>query len=93
MPQTLHLAAYDVRTPKRLRRALRTVKPYASGGQKSAYECWLSPSDINTLLAESGDVLLLDEDSFCLIPIDPRRGVIALGKAQPPSNPDFYYFG
>lgn len=93
MPQSLYLAAYDVRTPKRLRRALRMVKPYASGGQKSAYECWLDPHERGQLLAQSENHLLLEEDRFSLIPIDPRRGVITLGRAQKPSNPDFFYFG
>ncbi len=42
MARTLYLVAYDVRRPSRLRKALRVLKDYASGGQKSAFECYLS---------------------------------------------------
>ncbi len=46
MPQrALHLIAYDVAHPKRLRRALHIVRHHASGGQKSAHECWLTGTE------------------------------------------------
>lgn len=93
MPRSLLLAAYDVRDDARLRRILKAVKSYSSGGQKSAHECWLAPSEVRSLLAETSGLLESSEDRFALVPIDPRRGVVTLGCATKPADPDFYYFG
>lgn len=89
----LFLAAYDVRHPKRLRRALHIIKGYACGGQKSAFECWLTSTDIMRLIDDMQASLDLDEDRFALVPIDPLSQPIALGIAVAPSDPDFFYFG
>lgn len=91
--RSLFLAAYDIRDHGRLRRALKAVKQYSSGGQKSAYECSLAPNDIRDLFSNMRDVMDLDEDSFGLIPLDPRRRVLTLGRALKPADPDFFYFG
>lgn len=91
--RSLHLAAYDIRDPARLRRALKAVKRYASGGQRSAHECWLTLQDIHELLGDMREVMDADEDCFGLIPLDPRRGVLTLGRAIKPVDPDFFYFG
>lgn len=42
----LHLAAYDVREPSRLAAALQLVRAYATGGQKSVYEIFLTLAEI-----------------------------------------------
>lgn len=91
--RNLFLAAYDVRDDARLRRILKAVRQYASGGQKSAHECWLATQDVKALLGDLRDLMALDEDSFGLIPLDPRRGVLTLGRALKPADPDFFYFG
>jgi CRISPR-associated protein Cas2 len=93
MRRALFIAAYDVRAPRRLVKALAVVKGYASGGQKSAYECWLSHTERQALLGEIADVLDLTVDSFALIPLETRTPVATLGVALVPSDPDFYYFG
>ena len=93
MPRKLYLAAYDVRQPGRLTAALRTVRAYASGGQKSAYECWLTDSEFTELTLAMSVVLEPDADSFMLIPLDPRRPMTALGVAAPPVDPAFFYIG
>ncbi len=38
----LYLIAYDVRVPNRLVAALHLTRRYATGGQKSVHECWLT---------------------------------------------------
>lgn len=93
MNRSLFLAAYDIAEPKRLRRALRVIKNYACGGQKSAYECWLAESDIPKLLEGMREVIDSDQDQFALIPLDPRRKTFALGVALAPADPSFFYFG
>lgn len=93
MSRKLYLAAYDVRHPRRLAKALRVVKGYASGGQKSAYECWLTAAERRALKDDMAAVLETDVDTFALIPLAPRRPLITLGVAVAPANPAFFYFG
>lgn len=93
MSRRLFLVAYDIRQPKRLRRALRVARAVASGGQKSAYECWLSEVDRHALIRQMSELLDTDDDQLAVIPLDPRRSVTTIGRALPPSDPDFFYFG
>lgn len=91
MPRKLYLAAYDVREPRRLAAALKVARGFARGGQKSVHECWLSPSERSELIAGMKGVLDLSEDSFALIPLEPRRPMTTLGVAIPPADPKFFY--
>ncbi|MFB4203573.1 CRISPR-associated endoribonuclease Cas2 [wastewater metagenome] len=93
MHRKLFLAAYDVRDPKRLAKAVRVVRGYASGGQKSAYECWLTPQERKGLHSEMAAVLDLSEDVFAVIPLEPGKPLATLGQAVRPVDPDFFYFG
>lgn len=89
----LFIAAYDISSPARLRAALRVVRGYATGGQKSVFECFLTPSEKASLVAEMKEVIDEDEDRFFLIRLDPRQGILTLGIAEKPVDPDFYYVG
>lgn len=94
MPErALYLAAYDVTEPDRLRRALHVVKDFATGGQKSAYECYLSAAERAELLGRMEEVLNVAEDRFALVRLAPGAGVRTLGVAVAPADPDFYYVG
>ncbi len=89
----LYIAAYDIRHAKRLRRALKVVRQYASGGQKSVFECFLTPAEKKDLLNEIETVLDCSEDSFFLLRLDQRCTVMTFGKAVPPQDGSFYYVG
>lgn len=89
----LYLAAYDIADPTRLRHALHAVKGYATGGQKSVFECFLSAGEQSALLADVRDMLDLDDDVFMLLRLDPRAKVIALGIGVAPDDPPFFYYG
>ena len=89
----LFIAAYDIRNNKRLRKALKVIRAYASGGQKSVFECFLTAKEQRNLLAEVKDVIDGSEDSFFLLKLDARCQVITLGKAVPPQDGSFYYVG
>jgi CRISPR-associated protein Cas2 len=89
----LYLAAYDVCDPRRLRAALDLVKGHATGGQKSAYECFLTDGEKARLLQDMAQVLDEDEDSFLLLRLDPRSRVLTLGVAVAPEDPPFFYCG
>jgi len=88
----LYLAAYDVTDPDRLHAALRVLKGYACGGQKSVFECFLTERERRELVAEARAVLDLTRDRFLLLPLGDIT-VRTLGIALPPSDPDFYYVG
>lgn len=88
----LYLAAYDVTDPDRLQAALRVLKGYACGGQKSVFECFLTERERRELVAEVRAVLDLTHDRFLLLPLG-EITVRTLGIAIPPSDPDFYYVG
>lgn len=65
MPKrTLYLAAYDVTDPDRLERALYIMKNYASGGQKSVFECYLSDRERDRLVMDIEAVLDWRTDRF-----------------------------
>ncbi len=86
----LYLAAYDISHSGRLRAVMARVRAHATGGQKSAYECFLTPTERGDLLA---DILLLideSEDRFLLLQLDPRMKVETLGIARPPLDPPFF---
>lgn len=91
--RNLYLAAYDITDSTRLRHALHVVKGFATGGQKSVFEYFLSAGERGTLLSEVRGLLDSDEDAFILLRLDPRAKVIALGIGVAPDDPPFFYHG
>jgi CRISPR-associated protein Cas2 len=91
--RALYVVAYDVRHPRRLRRALHAVRAYASGGQKSAHECFLSQAERLRLFGDLRRVVDAREDSVVVLRLDPRGAPHCLGLARPPANGRFLYFG
>jgi CRISPR-associated protein Cas2 len=89
----LYIAAYDISSARRLRAALKVVKGHATGGQKSAYECFLTPGERCSLLAELRDVIEPGEDRVLLMRLDPRSRVHTLGIAEAPQDSLFFYCG
>ncbi|WP_295455489.1 CRISPR-associated endonuclease Cas2 [uncultured Thiodictyon sp.] len=89
----LHLAAYDVADPGRLRDALKVLKGYASGRQKSVFECFLTAAERRQLLAEVRGVIDPTEDRFFLLRLDPRGHIRTLGIAVKPTDPPWFYVG
>jgi len=87
----LHLACYDVADPRRLKTALKLARQYATGGQKSVHELFLTPAERDALVADMGRLLHTDTDRFLLQRLDPRSKVHTLGKALQPADPDYFY--
>ena len=92
MIRTLYLAAYDIRAPSRLAAALKLVRSYATGGQKSVHEIYLSASEKSALLRDM-QTLLQEIDRFLLLRLDPRAKVHTRGNGQAPADPDYFYLG
>jgi CRISPR-associated protein Cas2 len=93
MPRTLYLVAYDICDPRRLARALKIVRAYATGGQKSVHECWLQPGELMALRRELDAVIDHRDDSVLFIRLDPRMKPRTLGIARPPVDPAFFFVG
>ncbi len=89
----LYLAAYDISCNRRLRSALYVLRGYASGGQKSVFECYLNPQEKSNLLSEIGAVIDHAEDRFLLVRLSGAHQVKTLGKAVPPQDGLFFYVG
>lgn len=87
----LHLACYDIACHRRLSRALKLARRYATGGQKSVHELFLTEVERDTLVADMHQLLDLSTDRFLLLRLDPRSRVYTLGKAIQPADPDFFY--
>jgi CRISPR-associated protein Cas2 len=88
-----YLAAYDVSDAGRLRAALALVRAYATGGQKSVYEIFLTPAERHRLLQDMSLILDEGEDRFFLLRIDPRARCYSLGVATPAADPSYFYVG
>lgn len=89
----LYLAAYDITSNRRLRRALRVLRGYASGGQKSVFECYLTATEKSCLLNNISEIVDSEEDRFILLSLVGAKHIYVLGKAVLPQDGSFYYVG
>ena len=89
----LFIAAYDVSHPARLRRVHKVVKRFATGGQKSAFECFLTASERSALISGVLEQLDQSRDRFALLQVEERTEPLVFGIAEQPSDPLFYYVG
>ena len=89
----LFIVAYDVASPIRRRQLHRVVKEYATGGQKSVFECFLAPVERQTLIVQARGLINKREDRFALFRVEQRTAPLLLGRATRPVNPDFFYVG
>ncbi|MFN3370894.1 MAG: hypothetical protein ACK4Z0_05135 [Sphingomonadaceae bacterium] len=82
MNRQLHLVAYDVACPARLRRALDAVKPWRASGQKSVAECFLSAGEREALCRTLEGLLEPAEDRLHVLRLDPRMPTELFGVAR-----------
>lgn len=82
----LHLVCYDIADPGRLKAALDLSRHYATGGQKSVHECWLTARERSELLQRLEQMIDVRDDRVLLVALDPRRHVVTLGIARSPTN-------
>lgn len=91
--RNLHLACYDIAEPRRLAAALKLARAYATGGQRSAHELFLTPGERERLIGDMAALIDARTDRFLLVRLDPRSRVHTLGKAVLPADPDYFYVG
>jgi CRISPR-associated protein Cas2 len=93
MHRDLYLVAYDIREPNRLRDVHKFVIGYATGGQYSAYECFLTEAEHRELAAGLAERMELEQDRAHVIRLRTNCVVTTLGVAVPPRDPTFYFVG
>lgn len=84
----LHLICYDIRDPSRLAHVGRRVGAYASGGQKSVRECWLTPRERRELIHGLQQDMDLRRDRLLVVRLDPRGRPRTLGRGIVDANDD-----
>lgn len=92
MQRSLYVAAYDIREAKRLKQMRYIVRGFASGGQKSVFECWLSPVEKQQLIDDCKQIIET-EDSLLVIRLAGNKCLYRLGLAPSPRNENFHYIG
>ncbi len=89
----LYLAAYDISSSRRLRKALYVLRSFSSGGQKSVFECFLTAAEKVQLLEDIGLVIDPVEDRFILLRLAGAKHIRTMGKAVLPQDGSFFYVG
>lgn len=85
----LYIAAYDIRHPSRLRRALNLLKEQASGRQKSVFELFLDEDEKKLLLSRVAEVLNPEEDRFFLLKLSEHQSLLTAGIAIRPLDQQY----
>ena len=82
MSRNLYLVAYDVCNPRRLHRVCKYLTGFKVGGQKSVYECWVTPAELRALRVELDKLMDPGEDRLHILALDPRMQPRCYGQAQ-----------
>ncbi len=93
MVRQLYLVAYDVRDPRRLRQTHKVLKDFACGGQKSAFECYLTRAEREELVSRVEQCMDTQQDALLIIRLTDRDSVATLGMAVQPADALYTYLG
>ena len=85
----LILLAYDISAPKDLATVRRRLKPFAIGGQKSFYECWVTPSELRDLTTDIKQIIDTQTDRVHLFELHESEFTLFLGEARRQSKEPF----
>ncbi len=80
--RSLYLVCYDISEPRTLQEVHRYLLGYKVGGQKSFYECWLTPAELCRVEADLMQMIDTDTDRVHIFQLDPRMQATFLGVAQ-----------
>lgn len=93
MSRSFYIIAYDITDDSRLNRVRHFLKGYSTGGQKSVFECFLTPAEVREVMQELRRLIEPTEDRVHLFIMDARSRTHTLGVALQPKDPGFFYFG
>lgn len=72
--RNVHIVAYDIADPARLRQVHKTVCGFGDPLQLSVYRCELSKVELLTLKEKLWPILKLDEDRVMIVDLGPADG-------------------
>lgn len=84
-----YLIAYDIADNKRLYSIHKQVEAYAIGGQKSFYECWLTPHELVKFKANLTALMDNSEDRVFIYQLHQDTEPELFGKAHLQSTQPF----
>ncbi len=79
----LYLVCYDIASPRRLRQVHKFLLGYKVGGQKSFFECWLTPAELKDVRHGLRERMENREDRAHIFQLDPRQHTRCMGLARP----------
>ena len=85
----LYLVCYDIANPRRLSQVHKFLLGYKAGGQKSFFECWLTPSELKNVRHGLHQRIENGEDRAHIFQMDARQRTQCLGIARPPHSGAF----
>ncbi len=89
--RTLYIVCYDICSPRRLQRVHRYLQGFRVGGQKSFFECWLTPPELRSVRNTLNELIENESDRVHILQIDPRMQPQCLGRASTkPLNSPFF---
>lgn len=80
--RTLYLVCYDICQPRRLHQVHHYLQGYKVGGQKSFFECWLTPPELREVRKTLSELMDAGEDRVHIFQLDPRMNVECHGQAS-----------
>lgn len=80
--RSLYLVCYDVCDPRRLRHVHKFLLGYKVGGQKSFFECWLTPPELNVVRRTLAELIDPNEDRVHVFQLNPRMAPDLFGLAE-----------
>lgn len=80
--RTLYLVCYDICDQRRLHKVHRYLQGYRVGGQKSFFECWLTPPELKKVEHNLAEMMDGYEDRVHIFQLDPRMAVDCYGIAS-----------
>lgn len=93
MSRGLYIIAYDITDMRRLNRVRYFLKGYSTGGQKSAYECFLTEGELKFVISNLRRLIFEPEDRVHIFQMDGRSKTHTLGIAIQPKDPSYFYIG
>lgn len=80
--RTLYLVCYDICSPRRLQKVHHFLQGYKVGGQKSFFECWLTPPELCEVQSTLNTLMDVAEDRVHIFQLDPRMVAQCHGQAN-----------
>lgn len=70
--RAFYLVCYDICDPSTLRRVHHFLQGFKVGGQKSFFECWLTPPELKDVRRTLEQLMNASDDRVHIFQLDPR---------------------